>query len=311
MQNYQRQMDVSGKVGNLNPLEIDDRALRTHNGWIVAYSLDGKPLHQNYKGGKLTKSLRRDIGRIDMVGALESSSNPYFSLLAGDFLEHPEDLARAARDFSYGARTGIDLPGEYAGKVPSDIAVDRTGLYSFAFGQHSLVVTPLQTAVMLGALVNGGRVLKPKVVLLEAGKEVVNTPVSIKREIPMPKQVFDLIYRGMQRVTAHIFEEGMRSLQRIYRTQPAAIEAFVEMKDRLIGKTGSAEVMEHLSMDLQRGTQKMTHVWFGGVAYDDNKMPELVIVVFLKYGAHGKDAAPLTAQIAKKWREIKQKHGVN
>ena len=102
--------------------------------------------------------------------AIETSSNPYFSLLAAEYLKDPEDLIRAAKEFGYGEKTKITLPGEIAGNVPQDVVTNRTGLYATAIGQHTLVTTPLQTALMLGAIANGGKLLEPKIVSLVAGK---------------------------------------------------------------------------------------------------------------------------------------------
>ena len=53
-------------------------------------------------------------------------------------------------------------------------------------------------------------------------------------------------------------------------------------------------------------------IWFGALSFkegDDYRvdMPELVVVVYLKYGDYGKEAAPLAAQVIKKWREINEK----
>ena len=78
-----------------------------------------------------------------------------------------------------------------------------------------------------------------------------------------------------------------------------------------------------IDLDGQDGTNIYTHVWFGSIAFqekskdknqvtvllkDEFGQPELVVVVYLRYGGYGKEAAPLAAQIAKKWREIKLKH---
>ena len=82
---------------------------------IVATSLDHKPFYRHYKGGRLPRSHLPNIGKVDLVGAIEQSSNPYFAILASDYLTHPEDLTQTAADFGLGERTGIDLPGEIEG----------------------------------------------------------------------------------------------------------------------------------------------------------------------------------------------------
>ncbi len=352
---------------DLNPLIIVDEVYHQGSTRYVGYTEEGKPIPQLYKGGRLPRSLaHKHNGRVDLLRALEVSSNPYFSLLAGECLEHPDDLSRAARLFTYGSRTGIDLPGEIAGKVPQDLATNRTGLYAMAIGQHSLVVTPLQTAVMMAAIANGGQVLKPKVVKLTAGRQpargedqivcpptflyqealslvgidfplfsavshsdqeslVKVIPTEVRREIFMPEVIRQILLRGLRAVTHRTHQESLTHLSRLYRQYPEAIRHFTELRDQLFGKTSTSESVENIDLDLQEGTNIYTHVWFGSIAFqgkpDKNKtvmlfkdefgQPELIVVVYLRYGGYGKEAAPLAAQMVKKWRELKQKYVKN
>lgn len=353
---------------DLNPLIIIDEVYQHGNTHYVGYTEDGKPIPQLYKGGRLPRSLaHKNNGRVDLLRALEVSSNPYFSLLAGECLENPDDLSNAARLFSYGSRTGIELPGEIAGKVPKDLATNRTGLYAMAIGQHSLVVTPLQTALMLATIANGGKVLKPKLVKLTAGRQpargedqiiclphfpyqealslvgidfplftaishtkqeslVKVVPTEVKQEIFMPEVIRNILLRGLRAVTQRSHQENLTQLSRLYRQYPEAIRNFTELKDQLVGKTSTSESVEVIDLDLQEGTNIYTHVWFGCIAFQPNQkeknkvalllkdefgQPELIVVVYLRYGGYGKEAAPLAAQIIKKWREIKQKYAKN
>lgn len=130
----------------------------------VAYTPNRTLYPRFYKGGRLPRSASRNVGKIDITGALERTSNPYFSILAGDDLNDPEDLAEAAKAFGFGEKTGIELPREIRGNIPNDLSFNRTGLYSTAIGQHTLLTTPLQTAGMLAAIANGGKLFKPKLV---------------------------------------------------------------------------------------------------------------------------------------------------
>src|SRR5262249_2544792 len=137
----------------------------------------------------------------DLLQAMESSSNPYFSLLASDCIEHPDDLSRAAKEFCYGARTEIDLLAEIPGKVPADLSYNRNGLYAMAIGQHTLTVTPLQTAVMLSAVANGGKIIKPRIVHLTASdSEVSFYPTVVRREVFLPDVIKGILLEGMYRV---------------------------------------------------------------------------------------------------------------
>lgn len=349
----------------LNPLIIVDEVYTKGDTRYVGYTEDGKPIPQLYKGGRLPRSLaHKHNGRVDLIRALEVSSNPYFSLLAGECLDDPNDLARAARIFSFGSRTGIDLPGEISGKIPDDLATNRTGLYAMAIGQHTLVVTPLQTAVMLAAVANGGKILKPKIVKLTAGRQptsgedqigcppsfpyqeslsyvgidfplfsavsavdqeslvkVVRTEV--RREVFMPEIIRQILLKGLKRVALRTHEESLSSLTRLYKQHPEAIQVFSELKNQILGKTSTSESVENIDLDLEEGTNIYTHVWFGSIVFENHQLdknqtllimkdefgqPELIVVVYLRYGGYGKEAAPLAAQIVKKWRELKQKY---
>jgi cell division protein FtsI/penicillin-binding protein 2 len=103
------------------------------------------------------------------------------------------------------------------------------------------------------------------------------------------------------------------------------VRGFIEMKDQMLGKSSTSESVEHIDLDLNEGTNIYTHVWFGSIAFqnhvqdknrsafiikDEFGKPEVVVVVYLRYGGYGKEAAPLAAQMVKKWRELKQKYNV-
>lgn len=362
--NALKNMSLNISPDTLNPLEITDQIFRSGKDLCVGFTEDGKPIPQLYKGGRLLKSASKNIGKIDLLKAIKTSSNPYFSLLAGDVLHSPNDLAEAAHEFGYGSRTGIDIPLEIAGKVPTDLETNRTGLYAMANGQHSLVVTPLQTSVMLSAIANKGKILKPKIVNLTAGRQfnekeglfdpfpnfpyeeslgyvgidfplfsgihprsqnrkIERFPTLIKRELFMPNIVQKILLEGMRQVVQKQVKDGLSHLSRIYQEYPEAISDLIDVKNELLGKTSTSEMVENLNLDIEQGTHIINHVWFGAIAYDHNVVdneyqtllykddlgdPELVVVVYLKFGAWGKEAAPLGAQIVKKWREIKEAH---
>lgn len=337
-QRYEKLDGQNITLNSLNPLTIVDQIFKRGKETCVGYHQDGRPIPLYYNGGRMLKSHTGNIGKIDLIKALENSSNPYFSLLAAEVLESPNDLAKVSQNFSYGKRTGIELPGEITGKVPNDLETNRTGLYAMANGQHTLVVTPLQTSVMLATIANGGYVLKPNIVSLTVGhsflvadklssqKELFNQPQIIKkfypqiqRQIFMPDIIRNILLIGMRKVVLKQLTEGLTSLSRFYHEYPEAIADYLELKNEIAGKTSTAEAVENIDLDFYEGTNVYTHVWFGGIAFDkeisNNTQtllyldqwgnPELVVVVYLKYGAWGKESAPLGAQMIKKWREIK------
>lgn len=358
-----RDLESNGKsLADLNPMDMVDTIFYKGKDLYVGYDANEHPIPRYYKGGRLPRSAKANIGQLNLLKALENSSNPYFALLAGDFLKSPTDLADAAKLFSFGNRTGIDLPWEISGKVPTDLETNRTGLYAMSIGQHTLVVTPLQTSVMLSALANGGNILKPKIVKMMVGKEplhdknlvsgnhsfpleeqlstvgidfplfiaadserkkslIKRIPTEVRREIFLPENIQRLLLDGMCRVVARSHSESLKGLTKLYKEAPEAIQNYIALKYLLLGKTSTSEAIENIDLDPDVGTNMYTHVWFGGIVYDEEVVdkrehrflfrdsfgkPELVVVVYLKYGGYGKEAGPIAAQVAQKWKEIKK-----
>lgn len=335
VQIYPKNTTKTVTPADLNPLVIVDQIFKKGNTIYVGMTADGKPIPQLYKGGRIPRSSKNNFGRMDLMKAIETSSNPYFSLLAGEILEDPNDMVKAAQLFGFGKKTGIDLPAEIPGKMPTDLETNKTGLYATAIGQHTLVVTPLQTAVMLSAIANGGKILKPQIVCLKAGKAPDRDPLAstfkgadlgsensvdrvdpvVLNQIFLPDIIRKILLEGMHRVVLRTQAESIIGLSRLYKDYPEAISDYVELKNQLVGKTSTAESMERLDLDSDRGTTMYKHVWFGGISFKNDVTgglisknayanPELVVVVYLRFGGYGKEAAPIAAQVVKKWREI-------
>jgi cell division protein FtsI/penicillin-binding protein 2 len=358
----QRFKELKGKltIQDSSFFELIDKTSR-HSGRVwVGNFLSGQPIPQIYKGGRIPKSVRSNIGRCDLFKAMEMSSNPYFSLLASEYLNDPEDLVHSAKEFGYGEKTGIALPGEIAGKVPDDIATNKTGLYSFAIGQHTLVTTPLQAACVLSALACEGNLVTPKIVELVAGRsppfaqyeliqgknypykepletvgvyfplfiqplaidsknEIVAIAPEVRRTLYLPQPIRRMLFEGMHRVVTHVLNERTGSLGRFYQSHPHMYHDFAHLKGQFIGKTSTAESQERIGIDIGQGSTIYNHTWFGGISfepssqayalYDSFGKPELIVVVYLRYGGYGKEVAPIAAQVVKKWREIRESHG--
>lgn len=334
---------------DVNPLTlIDDIKWHSNpnsNDRILGYTLDGKTITRLYKGGRLPRT-HPGIGKIDVVGAIEQSSNIYFSLLAAEHLENPMNLIHASRQFGFGEKSGIELPGEIAGILPGDIVDNLTNLYSFAIGQHSLIVTPLQSAVMMSAIVNQGHVLKPTITRVIAGREPLREyrdPFSspfrpfqealslvgidfplftslqpetsparvwyaapeIRRSLPMPDAIRTPLMQGMHRVIAGPKGTARPEIVRSLYRNPLWRRNYLDLKDQMIGKTGTAEIMFKQTLDVETEAKIHNHIWFAGAVLD----PDLVVVVYLRFSeAGGREAAPLATEIAKKWRTLCDTH---
>jgi cell division protein FtsI/penicillin-binding protein 2 len=314
VQKYYQMRDEYIDIDDLNPLTIVDKVHRPkgrRSPLVVAYTLDGQAIPQLYKGGRILPTLRRNVGKVDLSKALETSSNSYFALLAGDVIENPEDLNRAAAMFSFGGRTGLDLPGEYAGRLPEDLEENRSGLYAYSCGQHTLVVTPLQTAVMLGALANGGEVLKPQLVRLVAGKEPIRSVEQVLKRNEFSYQetlaligvdfpLFTGAEMNSQRHQITVFSpelkqqvalpsqvrtyllRGMRqvvrgrheSVIRNYYDYPYMIRDYARMKKDIVGKSSTAEAVERMDLQYKHGTEMYNHCWFVCISFDPSTQYE-------------------------------------
>jgi cell division protein FtsI/penicillin-binding protein 2 len=293
-QNYVKALEKGEKPTQLNPLVIVDDKHKRGNSWNVGYWDGGGAIPIYYKGGRLPRTEHAGVGRVDLPKALATSSNPYFAIISGDLMDDPEDLVRSANLFGYGERTGISLPGEYAGELPKDVSYNRSGLYALSIGQHSLVGTPLQTAVMLSALANGGEVVRP-LISLEEQKEV-------RWRIFLPNPIRHLLMEGMHQV---IFgEKGTaRGLKREFEH---------DFLRRVVGKTSTSEVMERFSFDSSCGVLKDKVIWFGAILFSEKgaehyQDPELVVIVYLKNGMYGRLAAPYALKLMQKWEAINKK----
>lgn len=290
-------------MSNLNPLTLIDDMQWTakpgSNSQVLGYLSNGQPIQRLYKGGRLPRAYPK-IGELDVTRALERTSNIYFSILAGDILESPSTLLQTALSFGIGTKTGIDLPGEYGGNLPCDIAHNKTGLYSFAIGQHSLVVTPLQSALLMSAIVNGGKLFHPQI--------IKNSESSmIKDELDVPEKVRDMLIEGMRKVVNG--ENGTARLEVIRGAyhDKEALKLYRQLSPQIIGKTGTAEIMYKQTIDAESPAEMEKHVWFAGIGFEDETLetPELAVIVYSRFGTAGKQGAPISAKLIQKWREIR------
>jgi cell division protein FtsI/penicillin-binding protein 2 len=308
---YLSQNNLSLKL--LNPFSmIDDFFWESKKGssLIVGKTIDGKSIPRFYKKGRLPRSAHRGIGKIDLINALEKSSNPYFSILASEYVSSPYNLLNTAKDFNFGSKTGIELLGEIDGNIPEDIIFNKTSLYSFAIGQHSLIVTPIQAAIMFSAIANKGKILKPKL--------VKSQDTLIKKEIFMPQEIRHMILEGLDRVVSSSEGNARASIISKLKQNPKLLQEYQNASHQFIGKTSTAEFLYNPNINPSSKPQKQKNIWFGAISFEQPKenetkkqiweRPELVVIVELNFGSSGKEAAPLAFQIVQKYRELKEKN---
>jgi len=222
-------------------------------------------------------------GALNLYNAIRYSCNVYFYNIARRM--GIEEIAASAQKFGLGAKTGIDLPGEKEGLVPTPEWKKKTRnaawypgeTISVGIGQGPLQVTPLQISVVTALVANRGIRIRPHLLFGDA------SPNGQQEErVSIESGVFDKVIEGMWR---SVNEQGTG--------QAARIENF-----NVCGKTGSSQTVssEKAEKMAPQMKQKKTHSWFTGFAPRDN--PQVVVTVLVEFGGlGGATAAPLAQRI--------------
>ncbi|TSC55620.1 MAG: penicillin-binding protein 2 [Parcubacteria group bacterium Greene0714_21] len=150
-------------------------------------------------------------GNSDLKRAIAESVNPFFYIIGGGYERFqglgPERIKKYLELFGWGKPTGIDLPGEGSGILPTIDKNWRLGdTYHFSIGQGPFAITPLQVALAIGAIANKGKLMEPHVVekITDSNKRVLETfKPKVMRENFVSAENLELIREGMrQTVTA-------------------------------------------------------------------------------------------------------------
>ncbi len=250
------------------------------------------PGYFDYGGRRFKCHKHSGHGLMSLRAALAASCDVYFYQLA--LMLGLDNIAHYARDmFGIGERTGIDIP-ESAGHMPTEQWYRRhheSGLVpGFAIntsvGQGDVLATPIQLARAYAAFVNGGRLMKPRLVVARrdpaTGRETTVEP-EVQRVLDLPPDFVDLVMRGMH--DAVNTEIGTAYQSRIQELP-------------FSGKTGTAQahqsrkgVSEEVAVWLQQD-----HAWFAG--YAPAREPRVAIVVFVEHGGFGSlVAAPVARRV--------------
>lgn len=220
-------------------------------------------------------------GTQSMLGAIQHSCNVYFYQQgAAVGLEVWSQFAKLA---GFGRPTGIDLPGENSGIVPTREYLDKVRgkggwgpgvMLNFAIGQGEFTVTPLQVVMFYAALANNGVAMKPHI--LKASR-----PPRSDWETVQPEVAYDLKYKLS---TLAILKEGCRRVVQ-YGTAAGINDDQVKMS----GKTGTAQ-----------NPHGKEHAWFAGWAPYEN--PQIAVCALVENAGHGSTyAAPICFAIAKQY----------
>jgi penicillin-binding protein 2 len=209
-------------------------------------------------------------GSTTMTSALAQSCNVYFFHVAK--ILGAEPILSWAERFGFGRPTGIDLPRETAGHLPTSVrSADALGL---AIGQADLTASPLQVVRAMAAIANGGRLVTPHVVRGSGPQAGGSNIRPVLRTEPVPRLTSTMLGRireALEQVVSHPLGSGYKSVR--------------HPKIAIAGKTGTAEV----------GGDLPDHAWFAGYAPAD--APKVAFVVLLENaGSGGQAAGPVARQ---------------
>ena len=232
-------------------------------------------------------------GWVDLHRAIVISCDVYFYTLGK--LLGIDKIAYFAKRLGLGSRTGIDLPSEDPGLIPSPEWVQSVfnrpwwagETISVAIGQGAVAVTPLQLAYALGGIAEGGAFHRPHLAFKnELSALDVKIPVDTLRRFPLKAQTVDVLLKGMWGV---VNEGG------------TGAGAHFPGLD-IAGKTGTAQVVSAELQQSSHGRYK-SNAWFVGFSPSTN--PEIVVSVLVMQGEHSAVAAPITRDVIRAYYGIK------
>ncbi len=238
-------------------------------------------------------------GRVDLHRAIVNSCNVFFYHLGQKL--GIDRIAQYAHALGLGVKTGVDLPGEDSGLVPSSEwkrKTYKTDWYagetiSVSIGQGYVALTPIQTARAFGGLAMGGLLMIPHVVAPDELKKWGKASnISYENRVPLEEQTLDIISQGLWGVVNEGGGTGHR----------AAIAGF-----DVCGKTGTAQVIaKDKTVSREAKADFKDNAWFVGYASKD--APEIAAAAFVEHGGHGgTTAAPIVHDIFQVYYEKKMK----
>jgi penicillin-binding protein 2 len=211
--------------------------------------------------------LRTGHGRVNLTTALNQSCNIYYMTVGRDYVG-AERIVTYARDFGYGEITGIDIPGEIQGFIPTPQWKERRfhekwvlgDTMNMSIGQGYTLVTPLQMCNMVSSVVNDGKMYKPYI-LKEVRDSVTNaiekvTLPEVIHESAISRSIYDVVRQDMR----YVVSQGTAQYPLNIRTVQIA------------GKSGTAEI----------GLADRWHSWFTAYApYNSTNSDDKIVVTVI------------------------------
>lgn len=223
------------------------------------------------------------IGWVNVQEAMAKSSNIFFCKLMQDMHQNPgyNYYYDITRSFGIGSKSGIDIPGEAAGLLPNPEYKRKLANESWyvgdecntVIGQGYVTVTPLQMAVAVSAVVNGGKIMTPHLVSQvenQSGQIVKKVEPEIKSSLNISEQTMSIIKQGLRMgVTA------------------GTAGALNSIPGNSIGKTGSSDAGEWINGKYYSGA----HSWVMGCFEFEGE--EYCFTVMQQWGGRGYKTVPI------------------
>jgi penicillin-binding protein 2 len=261
-------------------------------------------LHVNCSGGATFYGRRFGCwvkgghGPVDLPKAIYQSCDVFFYTLAEKL--GISRISQYATAFGLGQKTGIDLPQEVSGIMPSEEWKTRNyrqkwfagETISVGIGQGAVAITPVQLMRAIAAISMDGKLVVPHVV---NPSQLPPEYVEVKRleevkNIPLDVAGWNLITDAMSRV---LLPEG------------TAQSAHIEGID-IAGKTGSAQTVSlALRAKHTQNEDFAQNGWF--VGFTPRRNPEIIVVTLFEGGEHGRLAARLATQVIKAYVDKKRR----
>jgi penicillin-binding protein 2 len=226
-------------------------------------------------------------GGVDLHRGIVQSCDTFFYTVANRM--DIDDIAHYAEMVGYGHKTGIDLPHEAEGVVPSrrwKIRNFREKWYpgeniSVGIGQGATTVTPLQMAAAIGGIAIGGMWFQPHM---------------IAEAHLLPARRGDVNLENIQKVIS-----GMYGVVNEGGTGGRAKIPGIDV----CGKTGTAQLISNdaIRAGFKRGEKMKDNAWFVGFA--PRQAPEIVVAALFENGAEGPLAAPIVRDVLKAYFDKK------
>lgn len=234
----------------------------------------------------------RGHGEVNISKAIYQSCDVFFYTLAARL--GIEKIAKWAHAFGIGVKTGIDLPNEASGTMPSAEWKMRNfhqrwypgEVTSVGIGQGAVTATPVQMARAISGIASGGAFKRPHVVFpdelpADYRKAMYDSfPGSGDKIVPLDPASWETITDAMALVPTPIGTDNSAHLEGI----------------DFAGKTGSAQTMSNaLAARLGHSHSVKDNAWF--VGFTPRRNPDIVVCILYEAGEHGKLAGRLAARV--------------